>query len=80
MLQKINDNAYKIDLPGEYNVSATFNVADLSPFEFVDYDKDDSRTNSLQERNVKLTIISKLDSTVSPRRSEPDLQRSRLAL
>ncbi|KAJ9140556.1 hypothetical protein P3X46_031189 [Hevea brasiliensis] len=33
VLTKINDNAYKINLLSEYNVSATFNVADLSPFE-----------------------------------------------
>lgn len=32
VLHRINDNAYKIDLPGHYNVSATFNVGDLSPF------------------------------------------------
>jgi hypothetical protein len=32
VLERINDNAYKVDLPGEYNVSATFNVTDLSPF------------------------------------------------
>ena len=32
VLERINDNAYKVDLPGEYEVSATFNVADLSPF------------------------------------------------
>ncbi|GJT46198.1 putative reverse transcriptase domain, zinc finger, CCHC-type, aspartic peptidase domain protein [Tanacetum coccineum] len=32
VLQRINDNAYKIELPGEYNVSGTFNVADLSPY------------------------------------------------
>ena len=30
VLAKINDNTYKIDLPGEYNVSNTFNVSDLS--------------------------------------------------
>ena len=30
VLERINDNAYKIDLPGEYNVSSTFNVSDLS--------------------------------------------------
>ena len=33
ILEKINDNAYKVDLPGEYKVSATFNVSDLSPFD-----------------------------------------------
>jgi hypothetical protein len=32
VMAKINDNAYKIDLPGVYGVSPTFNVADLSSF------------------------------------------------
>ncbi|GKF09952.1 hypothetical protein Tco_0044176 [Tanacetum coccineum] len=32
VLKRINDNAYKIELPGEYNVSVTFNVADLSMY------------------------------------------------
>ena len=46
MLERINDNAYKIDLPGEYQVSATFNVADLSPF---DNAGADSRMNPFEE-------------------------------
>jgi hypothetical protein len=29
IIEMINDNAYKVDLPGEYGVSATFNVADV---------------------------------------------------
>ena len=46
VLVRINDNAYKLDLLGEYNISATFNVFDLS---FFDVD-DDSRTNPFEER------------------------------
>ena len=33
VLARINDNAYKLDLPGEYSVSASFNVSNLSPFD-----------------------------------------------
>ena len=46
VLERINDNAYKLELPGEYNISATYNVSDLSPFDV----GDDSRTNPFEER------------------------------
>ena len=45
VLKRINDNAYKIDLSSEYNVLATFDVFDLSPF---DIDAD-SRTNLFEK-------------------------------
>ncbi|RVW13085.1 Transposon Ty3-I Gag-Pol polyprotein [Vitis vinifera] len=48
VLEIINDNAYKLDLPGEYNISATFNVSDLSPFDV----GDDSRMNPFEERGM----------------------------
>jgi len=31
VLERVNDNAYKVDLLGDYQVSATLNVSDLSP-------------------------------------------------
>ncbi|KAH9780704.1 Endonuclease [Citrus sinensis] len=46
VVARINDNAYKLDLPSGYNVSATFNVSDLSPFDV----GEDSRTNPFEER------------------------------
>ena len=45
VLERINDDAYKLDLPGEYNVSATFNVSDLSLFDA----GDDLRANPFQD-------------------------------
>nr|KYP31454.1 Transposon Ty3-I Gag-Pol polyprotein [Cajanus cajan] len=48
VLERINDNAYKIELLGEYNISSTFNVSDLSLFDVDDGDFD-LRTNSSQE-------------------------------
>ena len=45
VIERINDNAYKLDLPGEYNISATFNVFDLSLFDV----GDDSRSNPFKE-------------------------------
>ena len=65
VLERINDNAYKLDFPGEYNVSATFNVSDLSPFDV----GDDLRTNPLQEEGndeiKNKTIISTWDEAYS---------------
>jgi len=33
VLERVNVDAYKIDLPRDYQVSATFNVSDLSSYE-----------------------------------------------
>ncbi|GJT28508.1 RNA-directed DNA polymerase [Tanacetum coccineum] len=42
--KKINDNAYNIELPGHYNVFATFNVSELSTFFGESGDDEDSWT------------------------------------
>ncbi|XP_071939968.1 uncharacterized protein [Coffea arabica] len=47
VLERINDNAYKLELPSEYGISASFNVSDLSPFDF-DTDFEDSGTNPFE--------------------------------
>ncbi|GKE11219.1 reverse transcriptase domain-containing protein, partial [Tanacetum coccineum] len=49
VLKKINDNAYTIELPGHYNVSATFNVADLLSYKGDSDDEPDSRSSLFQE-------------------------------
>ena len=47
IIQKINDNAYKVELLGNYGVLATFNVSNLSPYE--DDELIDSRTSLFQQ-------------------------------
>ena len=48
VLEKINDNAYRIELAGDYGVLATFNVTDLSPY-LEDAPFENLRLNSLQK-------------------------------
>jgi hypothetical protein len=48
ILEKINDNAYKLELPLEFRVSPTFNIADLKPY-LGEEDELESRTTPLQE-------------------------------
>lgn len=48
VLRKVNYNAYQLDLPHEYGVHSTFNVANLRPFArdlTSDEDSMDLRTN-----------------------------------
>ena len=45
-LKRINDNAFKIDLLGEYGVTATFKVVDLTLFDI----GFDLRSNPFEER------------------------------
>jgi len=51
VLKRINNNSYIIDLPGEYGVSSTFNVSDLSPFVISEDEEKpkDSMKNPLEE-------------------------------
>ncbi|WVZ83985.1 hypothetical protein U9M48_031071 [Paspalum notatum var. saurae] len=48
VLEKINDNAYKLELSADFGVSPTFNIADLKPY-LGEEDELASRTTSLQE-------------------------------
>jgi hypothetical protein len=55
VLQQINDNAYKLELPPEYsNVTTTFNVKDLLPLA----GKPESRTTPSQEGEANEDILS----------------------
>jgi hypothetical protein len=62
ILAKINDNAYKLELPPEFGVSPCFNISDLRPY-FREEDEMSSRMTSMQEEeedediNTSATII-----------------------
>jgi hypothetical protein len=48
ILAKINDNAYKLELPPEFGVSPNFNILDLRPY-LGEEDEMPSRTTLMQE-------------------------------
>jgi len=62
VIQRINDNAYKIDLLGKYSVSDTLNVVDLSPYDAVE----DSRPNPFEERGDDKTQELKFNQAQAP--------------
>jgi hypothetical protein len=65
ILAKINDNAYKLELPPEFGVSPSFNILDLRPY--LGEDEMPSRTTSMQEGeddediNTSATIIPSIE-------------------
>ena len=62
MLEKINDNAYKLDLPVDFGVSPTFNIADLKSY-LGEEEELESRMTQMQEGEDD-EDISSLDTTI----------------
>jgi hypothetical protein len=66
ILAKINDNAYKLELPPEFGISPSFNISDLRPY-LGEEDEMPSRTTSIQEGedaediNTLATIIPSIE-------------------
>jgi hypothetical protein len=48
VLKKINENAYKLNLPTDFGVSPTFTIANLKPY-LGEEDELESRTTLMQE-------------------------------
>jgi len=64
VVEKINGNAYKIDLPGDYGVSCTFNVADLSPY-FANEPLGNLRSNSSQQGEDDAPVVAQVGQQVN---------------
>ncbi|WVZ94265.1 hypothetical protein U9M48_040172 [Paspalum notatum var. saurae] len=61
IIEKTNDNAYKLELSPEFGVSSTFNIADLKPY-LEKEDELESRMIPLQEGEDDEDISSMLTS------------------
>jgi hypothetical protein len=66
ILAKINDNAYKLELPTQFGISPSFNISDLRPY-LGEGDEIPSRMTSMQEGeddqdiNTSATIIPSIE-------------------
>jgi hypothetical protein len=61
-LEKINENAYKHDLPADFGVSPTFNIADLKPY-LGEENELESRMTQMQEGEDDVDINTSDTST-----------------
>jgi hypothetical protein len=75
ILEKINDNAYKLELPPEFGVSPIFNILDLRPY-LGEEDEVPLRTTSIQEGEDD-EDITMLDTTIPSIELQGPITRSR---
>ncbi|XP_051113710.1 uncharacterized protein LOC127239551 [Andrographis paniculata] len=66
VVERINDNAYRIELPGEYQVHSTFNVADLSSFDVGDEQTKKMGDSIFQEGGDDKVVKSDDEPTLPP--------------
>jgi hypothetical protein len=62
VFEKINENAYMLELPVDFGVSPTFNIADLKPY-LGEEDDLESRTTQMQEGEDDVDINTNDTST-----------------
>jgi hypothetical protein len=75
ILEKINDNAYKLELPPKFGVTLTFNILDLRSY-LGEKDEVPSRTTSIQEGEDD-EDITMLDTTTPSIEVQRPITRSR---
>src|SRR5436853_1394211 len=68
--EKINDNAYKLELPPDFGVSPTFNISDLKPY-FGEKDELESRTTPIQvgEDDEDITLLHTMQGPITRARA-----------
>jgi len=57
VLERVNDNAYKLELLGDMDVSSTFNVGDLTSYLEDEEEGDGLRENHIQEGEDEANVI-----------------------
>jgi hypothetical protein len=76
IMEKINDNAYKLELPLEFGVSPTFNISDLRSY-LGEEDELESRTTPIQEEEDDDDITTMDIHNTSPTDIQGPITRAR---
>ena len=76
-MRKINDNAYKLELPPKFGVSPTFNIIDLKPY-LGEEDELESRTTLFQEGEDDDDITPSDASIDPPNNMQGPMTRARM--
>jgi hypothetical protein len=77
VLKKINENAYKYDLPADFGVSPTINIVDLKPY-LGEEDELESRTTQMEEGVDDVDINTNDTSTPTHNQISGPITRARV--
>ncbi|RDY08731.1 Retrovirus-related Pol polyprotein from transposon 17.6, partial [Mucuna pruriens] len=69
VIEKINDNTYKLDLPSKYQINVTFNVIGLSLFDRIDFLEEGGNDENMTNPTISKILLQEIKGLMITKRA-----------